>query len=102
MKTTLLIALLAVGMLLRPQPIMDLQNNQTSGGAVAVAASQQTPPRLLNTAEMNSTVGSGIAGCYESKAANGDTYITCCVDLWIFAVCVAVDWTAIKSLIPIL
>ena len=100
MKTSIVVALLAVGMLVRPQPMTNLQIDQVSGAAVTV--SQPTSPHLLNPTEMNNAIGSGISGCYESKASNGDTYVTCCVDLWVFAICVAVNWTAVKSIIPIL
>jgi len=102
MKTTIVTALLAVGMLLRPQPMAVADNGTTPGNSVAISASQQTAPRVLSTAEMKSVVGNGLTGCYQTKSVNGDVYVTCCLDLWIFAVCVAVNYSAIQRIIPIL
>ncbi len=100
MKTTIITTLLAVGMLLRPQPMPIADNGATLENQVAISATQQTAPQVLKTAEMNTAVGSGLTGCFQQVAANGDVYGICCVDLWIFAICVSVNWSAIERLIP--
>jgi hypothetical protein len=102
MKTTIITALLAVGMLLRPQPVQVANNGMIPDNPGAISATQQTTPQVLSTAEMNTAIGKGLTGCYQTKANNGDVYVTCCLDLWIFTVCVAVNYTALQSIIPIL
>lgn len=99
MKTTIITTLLAVGMLLRPQPIPTTNNGVLPDNPMALSVTQQTTAQVLKTVEMNSAVGSGLSGCFDQKAANGDVYTTCCVDLWIFAVCVSVNWSAIDRLL---
>lgn len=102
MKTTIVATILAVGMLLRPQPMPIADNGAIPDNPMAISATQQTAPQVLNSAEMNTTVGNGLTGCYQTKATNGDVYLTCCLDLWIFAICVAVNWTAVERVIPFL
>ncbi len=100
MKTTIITTLLAVGMLLRPQPMPIAGNGVIPDNPAAISATQQTTPQLLTGAEMNTVVGNGLTGCYQTKAQNGDVYVTCCLDLWIFAICVAVNWSALERIIP--
>lgn len=102
MKTTILTTMLAVGMLLRPQPMQMTNNGAIPDNPVAISSAQETAPQVLKSAEMKTVVGNGITGCYQTKAENGDTYVTCCLDLWIFAVCVAVNYSAVQRIIPIL
>jgi hypothetical protein len=100
MKTSIVAILLAVGLLLRPQPTPVAVNGVVPDTPVNLVAVQAEGPQVLSSAEMTSTVGAGITGCYETKAANGDTYVTCCLDVWIFAICMAVNWSAVQRLIP--
>jgi hypothetical protein len=102
MKTTIITALLAVGMLLGPQPAPVADNAAMTDNLVAINALQQATPRVLNTAEMNIAVGSGLTGCFQQVAANGDVYGTCCLDLWIFAICFSVNISAVERAIPLL
>ena len=102
MKTTILTTLLAVGMLLRPQSTQIASTGAIQDNPVTISTVQQTAPRVLTAADMNTAVGNGLTGCYQTKAENGDVYVTCCLDLWIFAVCVAVNYSAIQRIIPIL
>jgi len=102
MKTTIITTLLAVGMLLRPQPMPTTNNLVIPDNLMAIGVTQQATPQVLKTVEMNSAVGSGLSGCFQQKAENGDVYGTCCVDLWIFAVCISVNWSAIERAIPFL
>jgi hypothetical protein len=102
MKTTILTTLLAVGMLLRPQPMTIAENSALANNPVAITATQQATPQVLTVADMKAAVGKGITGCYQTTAADGDVYVTCCLDLWIFAVCVAVNYSAVQRIIPIL
>jgi hypothetical protein len=99
MKTTIITTLLAVGMLLRPQPIPTTSNGAIPDNPMTISVTQQATPQVLKTVEMNSAVGSGLTGCFDQRDANGDVYTTCCVDLWVFAVCVSVNWSAIDRLL---
>jgi hypothetical protein len=99
MKTTIITTLLAVGMLLRPQPIPTTNNGAIQDHVMAISVVQQATPQVLKTVEMNSAVGAGLSGCFDQKAANGDTYTTCCVDLWIFVLCASVNWSAFDRLL---
>ncbi|MBF8294327.1 MAG: hypothetical protein HW389_872 [Bacteroidetes bacterium] len=102
MKTTIITTLLAVGMLFRPQSVPTTNNGAIPDNPIAISATQQATPQVLKTVEMNSAVGSGISGCYQQIAENGDRYTTCCVDFWIFAICISVNVSAIERLIPFL
>jgi hypothetical protein len=102
MKTTIITTLLAVGMLLRPQPMPFADNGAIPDNPVVISATQQTAPQVLTAADMNTAVGNGLTGCYQTKAENGDIYVTCCLDLWIFAICVAVNYSAVSRIIPFL
>ena len=102
MKTTIITTLLAVGMLLRPQPMPNTNNSVIPDNPMAIGVTQQSTPQVLESAEMNSAIGGGLSGCFQQKAENGDVYGTCCVDLWIFAVCISVNWSAIERAIPFL
>ena len=102
MKTSIIVAMLSVGMLLRPQPTPVVNNGEALNNAVVVTATEQATPQALNKAEMQSAVGAGLTGCYQTKDASGDVYVTCCLDLWIFAICVAVNWSAVERAIPFL
>ena len=100
MKTSIVAALLAVGLLLRPQSTPMTDNVMLPNNPVSITAAPPAAPQPLSAADMKNTVGAGITGCYQTQAANGDVYVTCCLDVWIFAICVAVNWTAVQSVIP--
>jgi hypothetical protein len=102
MKTSIAVMLLAVGMLLRPQPAPVINSGMAPDNTVVVAAAQQTTPQVLNNVEMKNAVGAGLTGCFQTKAQNGDVYVTCCLDLWIFAICVGVNWSALERILPFL
>ena len=95
MKTTIITTLLAVGMLLRPQLIPTTNNGAIPDNPTAISVAQQATPQVLKTAEMNSAVGGGLSGCFDHRDADGDKYTTCCVSLWIFTVCLSINWSAI-------
>lgn len=101
MKTALITMLLAVAVLLGPQTIATGESISTISDQVAlnVADHNQATTRVLNEAEMNAAVGGGITGCFQSTDGNGDLYGTCCVDLWIFTICVSVNESAIERAI---
>ncbi|HTY39251.1 MAG TPA: hypothetical protein VMH23_19200 [Bacteroidota bacterium] len=100
MKTTIVVTLLAVGMLLRPQPAFNVHDAMIPTASVTAVSTHATATHPLSAADMSNAIGNGLSGCTESKAANGDTYVTCCLDLWIFAICVAVNWSALERIIP--
>ena len=102
MKTTIITTLLAVGMLLRPQPMPNTNNSVIPDNPMAIGATQQATPQVLKTVEMNSAIGGGLSGCFQQVAENGDLYGTCCLDLWIFAICFSVNFSAIERAVAAL
>jgi hypothetical protein len=102
MKTTIITTLLAVGMLLRPQPMPNTNNSVIPDNPMAIGATQQATPQVLKTVEMNSAIGGGLSGCFQQIAEDGDRYATCCVDLWLFSICISVNVSAVERLIPFL
>ena len=100
MKTALIVMLLAVAVLLGPQLV--------ATGEPTVAANNQTvlntthqihiTARPLSQGEMNAAVGGGLLGCASGTDANGDRHETCCFSLWIFSVCVDVNWSALDRI----
>ncbi len=98
MKTALIIMLLAVAVLLGPQVVAMGEptvavNNQT---VLNTAPQNHEAARPLSQAEMNAVVGGGLLGCATGTDANGDRHETCCFSLWIFSVCVDVNWSALE------
>jgi hypothetical protein len=89
-------------MLLRPQPMSIADNTALTDNPVAISATHQTTPQVLNGAEMNATIGGEMSGCFQQIAASGDVFGTCCLDLWIFSICVSVNFSAIERAIPFL
>lgn len=100
MKTTIITMILAVGMLLRPQPTPTTAQALVADNATVAGTILQTGPQALKTTEMNKAVGGEqLTGCYQTRTADGDVYGTCCVDLWLFTVCVSVNESAVERLI---
>jgi hypothetical protein len=103
MKTTIITMILAVGILLRPQPKSTPDQALIADNATVAGTMQHSGPQLLKTSEMNAAVGGDqLTGCYLTKAENGDTYATCCLDLWIFSVCLGVNWSALDRFVSTL
>lgn len=102
MKTTIITTLLAVGMLLRPQPTPNTNNSVIPDNPMAIGVTQQATPQVLKTVEMSSAVGGNDSGCFGYVALDGDRYGTCCLDLWIFAICVSVNFSAIERAVAAL
>ncbi len=96
MKATIITMMLAVGLLVRPQPLLTADAGAASIDGTSVINAQQPEATMLSTAEMSAAVGGDTGGCYQTKAANGDVYQTCCLDLWIFSICVGVNWSAVE------
>ena len=89
MKTSILTALLVVGILLQLAP-----------PSTGTAASQhQAMTQTANAVDITNAVGAGLTGCWQYKGIDGDTYDMCCVDLWLFAVCVTVNESAVGRLV---
>lgn len=95
MKTSIITALFVVGLLLQLAILPTIGNSSAATTTSQHRATLQTP----TAAEMNAAVGAGLTGCFQVKAANGDVYETCCVDLWLFAICASVNITAIERLV---
>jgi hypothetical protein len=100
MKTALIIMLLAVAVLLGPQmaatgePTVAV-NNQT---VLNTANQNHTTAGPLSQAEMSAAVGGEMLGCSSGQDANGDNHRTCCFSLWLFSVCVDVNWSAVERM----
>jgi len=101
MKTYIITAILVLGALLRPQSAPTTDQGLAPNGSVAVVSvgQTQTTPQALSTAEMNAVVGGNMSGCYEYKGPDGDTYGTCCLDLWFVSLCVTVNESAVARLV---
>jgi hypothetical protein len=100
MKIALITMLLAVAVLLGPQTIAKgesavVVNDQTT---LNIANQDQATARPLSQAEMNGAVGGEMLGCASGTDASGDTHQTCCFSLWIFSVCVDVNWSAVERI----
>ena len=95
MKTSILTALLVIGVVLLGAM------NPATGSPASVSTSVQHQALIQTTAPTNlsNTVGSGLTGCWSFVGADGDTYAFCCLDLWLFSVCVSVDASAVSRLI---
>ena len=76
MKTITITTLLAVGMLLRPQPVLTTDTGIVPDNAVAIGAVQQAGPQALAAAERcgllhtRHVVGEG-AACEQEQARSG-------------------------------
>ena len=64
-----------------------------------VASQDHATARALNQTEMSAATGGGMTGCSQTVDASGDVYGTCCVDLWIFSICVSVNYSAVERTI---
>lgn len=91
MKTSIVLALLAVGVFLRPQVTPTGNSPQISKGTVEilVASQDQKAPQVLTVAEMKTIIG-GKNGCY-IEILDNKRYATCCLDLWIVRLCFSVN-----------
>lgn len=101
MKTALITILVALAVLLGPQTMATGESASRANDQLAlnVAHQDQTTVQALNQDEMNAAFGGGMTGCFQSVDGNGDVYGTCCVDLWIFTICVSVNYSAVERAI---
>lgn len=88
MRTSIVLALLAVGVFLRPQVTPTGNDLQASKGTVEalVVGQDQKAAQALTAAEMNAIIG-GKNGCY-IEIVDHQRYLTCCLDLWILRICI--------------
>jgi len=92
MKTFIIVTILSVGVLLRPEmaPTVDnLQPTLKSIDMVSVTAPQESPRQLADQ-QMSEVIGSGLFNC-EWLIEDGRVYGRCCVGFWIFKICGYVD-----------
>jgi hypothetical protein len=101
MKTYIITAILVLGALLRPQSAPTTDQGLAANGSVAVVSVNETQatPQALRAAEMNAVVGGNMTGCYEYKGPNGDTYGTCCLDLWFISLCVTINESEVGRIV---
>lgn len=101
MKTLIIATILSAGVFLRPSlaPVensgQDDQKMTTTSVANATCATLQT----LSTQEMQSVRGSGILECYNWRDQNNDLHGMCCVNLWLFRICLDVNVSDIERFI---
>ena len=98
MKTSIITTLLVVGVLLQLAVPLTIG----SSSAATTASQHQASLQAAAPADMNTPVGAGLAACFQQKAENGDVYETCCIDLWVFAVCASVNITAVERILSTL
>ena len=98
MKSLIIIALLAVGVLLQP-PAGQASNTMNVKPATAMVQ-EQAAGKILSTSQMIQAQGAGVLECHEEVSADGDTYFSCCVNLWLFRLCFEVNWSAIERMLP--
>jgi hypothetical protein len=101
MKTFIVVTILSVGVLLRPEMAPSGDSMQGQNYQVVAEATTQTQPApsALNNAEMSGIQG-GLAECHEELGTNGDIYVSCCLDFWLFRLCFEVNWSAITRVLP--
>lgn len=89
MKTSIILALLAVGVFLRPQVTPTGKSPQISKGTaeVLVVSQDQKAAQVLTVTEMKAIIG-GKNGCY-IEIVDNQRYLTCCLDLWIVRFCIS-------------
>lgn len=88
MKTSILTALLVIGVVL----LGAMGPTTGVSSSVTATSGHQTP---IQSANPNNTPGAGLTGCWSFTGQDGDGYIMCCLDLWLFALCVSVNTSAI-------
>ena len=94
MKTSIVTALLVVGVLLQAAVVPTINSS-----LIGTAASQhQATTQATNTVDMNNAVGASLLGCYAFVGQDGNTYGMCCLDLWLFSICFAVNLSALASI----
>lgn len=92
MKTSIIAAILAVGVLLRPQLTPAGNSSQPNNKTAEIVAvnQEQGGAQPLSSVEMNTIFG-GFATCYGEIDKNGTSvWVTCCLNLWIIKICVSV------------
>jgi hypothetical protein len=102
MKASIIIVMLIIGAILRPQtaPSSNGLSNE-AGPVVAVAAHDvHSTAGILTAVEMTQTVGGEATGCFLTTDKNGDSIGMCCLNLWLFELCVGVNLSAIDRLLP--
>jgi hypothetical protein len=103
MKTFIIVTILSVGVLLRPEmaPSGNYIQDQNTIAVAEVTHQAQSLARALTDAQMMGAEGGGaLVECYQAKGTNGDTYANCCIDFWFFRLCFEVNLSAIERLIP--
>ena len=102
MKTFIIVTILSVGVLLRPEMAPATGDIQIHNQIAPVGTTYQTQPlaKALADTEMMGAQGGAIAECHEEKAASGDLYVSCCANFWLFRLCFEVNWSAIERLLP--
>jgi hypothetical protein len=102
MKTFIITTLLVVGVSLRPQmaPTADDMRIHIQATSIGASNQLQAAVRVLNNPEMEVARGGSLFDCDQFERSNGDTYISCCVNLWLFRLCVEVNWSELQRLYP--
>jgi hypothetical protein len=102
MKTFIIVTILSVGVLLRPEMAPTTGDIQTYNQTMCIGTLHQAQRLavVLTGTEMMGLQGGAVAECHQEKGTNGDTYASCCIDFWLFRLCFEVNLSAIERLIP--
>jgi hypothetical protein len=103
MKTFIIAVILTVGIFVQPQIAPPGDRGQVTANAQAAASINvdRVDSRVLASAEMQALQGAGVLECHEELSSSGDWYVSCCADLWLFRLCVEVNWSAIQRVLPL-
>jgi hypothetical protein len=93
MKTFIIATMLTAGVLLQPQAAPMEHNGQPSATTTVATTvgENQTNARTIETTELASIRGGEAAACYTWYDENLDKHGMCCLNLWLFKVCLDVN-----------
>ena len=79
------------------QPAASPLDQPTVGATEQIAAVGASPSsEQLSIQEMTSAVGGeNLTGCWQYADLGGDDHAICCLDLWLFSICVDVNLSAV-------
>jgi hypothetical protein len=90
MKTFIVVTILSVGVLLRPEMAPSGNNEQTNNATATVAVENHASSQGLDKTDLNAVIGGGLSCSGEIDKNGTSVYYTCCASLWIIRVCASV------------
>jgi hypothetical protein len=98
MKTFIIVTILSVGVLLRPEMAPTVNSDQKST-VVTIVNTNHASPTMLGGAEMRAIQGAGFLECAYYYDVDGDAHQMCCINFWLFKLCGDVNVSAAQRLI---